>query len=225
MRHLILYLTLISTQTILFGQTLEEKIADKFCDCFKTIDQSLGRDYVLTRYKADCTTQALQDLQTEMNRIRDTIQGATDYERGLEIGRMIGIKAQALMIKRCDEFYYFMDDIRNELLRNVNIDQENSNISSKTTLLSTDPSVANYFDRASSYFRMKKFKLAKKDLDKVLEIDSNFGPGYLLRGYLYEQKKNYKKAIDDYETGKRLTGKNEVDVFIAIAQRKSVDKR
>lgn len=225
MRHTIIYLTLIFTPTILFAQTLEEKITDKFCDCFKTIDQSQGHDVVLTKYKEDCFAQTLKNFETEINQIKDTVQANTDYERGVEFGRMIGIKTQVLMIKRCDPFFHFMDNVRNGLLRNVNIDEEKVNISTKSSLIITDPSVTNYFDRALSYFRMQNFKLAKKDLDKILEIDRNFGAAYLLRGFLYEQTKKYKKAMADYEVGKKLTGKNEVDMFIAIAQRKSEHKR
>lgn len=225
MRYLILSSTLVLLTTALYGQTLEERITDKFCECFKTIDQSQGQDYVLEKYKQDCFVQTLQGFEADFNKIKDTIRGSADYERGVELGRIISIKTQVLMIKRCDQFYYFMDNVRSGLLRNVDVDQENSNIASKSILIGTDPSVANYFDRALSYFRVQNFKLARRDLDKILEIESNFGAGYLLRGFLYEQKKDYKRAIADYEAGKRLTGKNEVDMFIAMVQRKRAEKR
>lgn len=225
MRHLILYLIMVLTPTPLFSQTLEERIADKLCDCFTTIDQSPGEEYVFTKFKDDCLAQALKIIEAEKNSMMDTIDDGTDYQRGLEFGRKIGIKAQAIMIQRCDLFFQHMDNVRNDIFRNVSIDQENAKISSKTILIATDPSVANYFDRALSYMRIKDFKRAKKDLDKIIKLDGNFGAGYLLRGLLYEQKGAYKKAIQDYENGKRLTRKDEVDMLIALAQRKRAEKR
>jgi tetratricopeptide (TPR) repeat protein len=223
MKYLILILTTISIWTSLSAQTLEERITDKMCDCFKAIDKSIGRDNILNKYTEDCLLQALKYFEPELTKIQDTIQGQTDYQKGLELGKTMGVKTQSLMIQRCDQFFYFMENVKKEMFTTTDIESEKQNILNRTKQINTSNSNQDYFERAMSYYKIKEFKSAKKDLDRLISLDKNHVQGLLLRGFAYEQTKKYKKAIVDFKECKRLTGKSEIDIFIAMAERKSID--
>jgi hypothetical protein len=120
MRNLVLYLALFCLSTIAHGQSLEEKISDKLCDCFETIDESLEGVDVLTKFQENCIMQTLKVFASEINNISDTVKNLTDYERGQKFGRLISARTQVIMIERCDQFFYFMDKFRNGVFKTVN---------------------------------------------------------------------------------------------------------
>lgn len=205
------------------AQNLEEKIADKLCECFQSLNPTESNDLVLANYENECLKKFLnirEILGGDSTKVIDTLGANANYDQGYQFGHQLGIKSQASMVKRCDAFFRFMDDLRSGIFKTVNISNESANISSKTTLISIDPTVENYYSRGLSYFVLKNFKMAKKDFDGAIAIDDKYFAAYLLRGFLHEQTKNYKKAIADYQQAKKLSGKIEVDVFIAIAERK-----
>jgi hypothetical protein len=100
MRNLILYPGLFCSSTIGVGQSLEEKISDKFCDCFKIIDQSLEGVDVLTKFQENCFMQTLQDFESEIETISDTSKDGTDYEPGRKLGLLISVRTQDIMVER-----------------------------------------------------------------------------------------------------------------------------
>jgi tetratricopeptide (TPR) repeat protein len=223
MKYLMLFILTISIWTSLNAQTLEERITDKTCDCFKTIDQSLGKDHVLKKYSEDCLVQSFKYFESELLKIQDTIRGETDYQKGLEFGKTIGVRTQSLMVKRCDQFFYFMENIKKEMFTTTDIESEKRNILNRSNQLNTSSTSQDYFERAMSYYKIKEFKSAKKDLDKLIKLDKNHAQGLLLRGFVNEQTKKYKKAILDFKECKRITGKTDIDIFIAMAERKNKD--
>lgn len=92
------------------------------CECFRVIDQSLEKDYVFKKYSEDCLGQSLKYFEQELTKIQDTIKGQTDYQKGLEFGKTIGIRTQSLMIQRCDQFFYFMEKVKKEVFRTLDIE-------------------------------------------------------------------------------------------------------
>src|SRR5690606_8011213 len=123
---------------------------------------------------------------------------------GQKFGRLISTRTQVTMIDRCDQFFYFMDEFRNDVFKTVNKEEELINIKTKTKEIQEKQSAFDYYNRAVSYFSLREFKMARKDLDKAIKLDKNYPPPYLLRGFLYEQTKKFSKAIADYEVSNRL---------------------
>jgi Tfp pilus assembly protein PilF len=95
------------------------------------------------------------------------------------------------------------------------------NIKAKTQEILEKQQPSDYYLRAVSYFALRKFKLTEKDLDKAIELDMNYPPSYLLRGFLYEQTKKYDRAITDYEKSNKLMTRSDIDIYIAMAKRKA----
>jgi len=169
--------------------------------------------------------QTLQLFKSEVNKISDTIQGGTDYERGQKFGRLISTRTQVTMIDRCDRFFYFMDGFRNNVFKTVNKEEELLNIKAKTEEIREQQNPSDYYNRAVSYFALKEFRLARKDLDKAIKLDKSYAPPYLLRGFLNEQTKKFTKALVDYEVSSRLMTRDDIEIYIAMAKRKARELR
>jgi tetratricopeptide (TPR) repeat protein len=225
MKYLILGAILVCLRIISVAQSLEEKISDGLCDCFKTLDQSLNGNNVLAKYQEDCFMQTLRQFESEINGIPDTIQGGTDYERGQKLGRLINTQIEVTMIDKCDAFFYFMVEFRNEVFKTVNKEEELLNIKKKTKEIRDKQKPSDYYVRAVSYFALREFKLAMKDLDKAIRLDKNYAPPYLLRGFLFELTRKFPKAVADYEVSKKLMTRGDIDIYIAMARRKARELR
>lgn len=154
MRYILLLfnLALICSSTATVAQSLEEKITDKLCECFNTVDKSLEGGDVLDKYQENCFTQTLRQFESEINEISDTIQGDTDYDRGRKFGQLISTRTQLTMIDRCDQFFYFMDEFRKGVFKTVDREKELLNIKTKTKEIQKKQQPSDYYLRALSYF-------------------------------------------------------------------------
>jgi len=226
----ILYFFLFFPSAISVAQTFEVKVSEKLCDCFSTIDQSQEGRAVLAKYQEDCFVQTLKLFDAEINIMMDTISagttfGDTDYEKGHKFGLEMFNRIQLTMIEKCDPFFNFMDNFRNGVFRTANEEKELLNIKNKSKDITEKQNPADYYSRAVSYFALRKFKRAKRDLDKAIELDRNSPAPYLLRGFLYEQTKRYENAIVDYEVSNKLMVRGDIDIYIAMARRKAREGR
>lgn len=195
-------------------------MTDEACGCFKQIDPSLAKNVIFEKFIDECFVRIIEQFEPELVKIKDTIQGESDYQKGVEFGKTIGLRTQSLMIHRCDPFFYFIENLKKEMFQTADIDKEKLNIAEKSKQLAVTSSEDILFDRAMSYYKIKQFKLARRDLGRILKSDRYNVKGLLLRGFVYDQTGKYKKAISDYQECKRLTGKPEIVFFIAIAERK-----
>ncbi len=190
------------------------------CDCFKLIDPSLEKNLIFNQFIDGCAVQVIKQFEPELEKLKDTLQDKSNYQRGEELGTTIGLSTQSLIIHRCDAFFYFIENLRKEMLETTDVDKEKLNIYEKSKQIAVTSSDEALFERAMSYYKIKEFKLARRDLNRILKSDTNNAKGLLLRGFVNEQTGKYKKAISDYQECKRLTGKPEIVFFIAIAERK-----
>ena len=210
---------------ISFAQALEEKISDNLCECFSAIDRTLSADDILAKYQETCVMQVARTFESEMKTIADTIQGSSAYERGQKLGQLISTRTQLVMIDRCDRFFHLMDKLRSQIFETANEAEELLNIDAKSKQIQKTHAAADYYNRAISYFVLRKFKLAKADLDKAIELDQDYPASYLLRGFLFEQTKKYPEAITDYEISNRMMTRGDIAVYIAMAKRKQREQK
>jgi tetratricopeptide (TPR) repeat protein len=221
---ILLGLTLVCLSSGSVGQSLEDRITDKLCECFKTVDKSAGGGDILDKYQANCLMQTLRQFESEINEISDTVQGDTDYERGRKFGKYISTRTQVIMIYRCDEFFRFMDEFRKGVFNGVDNDKELLNIKTKTKEIQDRQQPSDYYLRALSYLVLKEFKMARKDLDKAIKLDKNYASAYLLRGFLFELNSKFSNAIADYEQSNKLMTRGDIEIYIAMAKRKERDR-
>jgi tetratricopeptide (TPR) repeat protein len=64
-----------------------------------------------------------------------------------------------------------------------------------------------YRDRANVAFRRKKYDDAITDFTKSIELDPTYNVPWNMRGRCWEAKKEYAKAVADYEKAAQLAGK------------------
>ena len=76
--------------------------------------------------------------------------------------------------------------------------------------------------KALSYLSQENYELALIDLNKVLELKSDYDEGYIMRGIVYYETGKYKNAISDWKKAKKLNKENEknVDERIKKAEQK-----
>jgi tetratricopeptide (TPR) repeat protein len=188
------------------------------------MNESSEEASVLDAFQKNCFMQTLRQFESEINEIADTIKGSTDYERGLKFGRFISTRAQISLIHRCDEFLDFMGHFRKGIFKTVNRKKELLAIDVTTKEIDEKQQASDYYLRAVSYFVLKEFKMARKDLDKAITLEKNFAAAYLLRGFLFELTSKYAWAVSDYSESARLTRRDDIGIFIAMAKRKERDR-
>lgn len=87
-------------------------------------------------------------------------------------------------------------------------------INSFTKSIEFDPSKSTYIYRARAYIQSNKYKQALQDLNKVIEIDSTFEPGYVERGRLKNLLQDYEGAVADFTKSITLNN-NKLDPYYA----------
>lgn len=71
-----------------------------------------------------------------------------------------------------------------------------------------------YLSRGSAYWKMGAYRLAIKDYDKAIALDStNVWLAYLARAAVYADMKNYEQAINDFTIAVELNPKSPVPYF------------
>ena len=72
------------------------------------------------------------------------------------------------MIDRCDQFFYFMDEFRKGVFKTVDREKELLIIKIKTKEIREKQQPSDNHLRAPSYFVLREFKMARKDLDEAI---------------------------------------------------------
>ena len=128
------------------------------------------------------------------------------------------------MIHRCDKFFTAFEELRAGIFGKIDRGVEESNLKTATVKIETNPSADNYLERALSFYKLGENKNASRDIKKMLELNNNYVPAYLLRGLTFDRNGKYEKAISDFQKCKSITQKVEFDFFIAISERKQKKK-
>lgn len=68
-------------------------------------------------------------------------------------------------------------------------------------------------NRSSILIAMERFDEAKKDLQKIIQIEPNFVDAYINLGIIFHKQKSYEKAVDHYERAYQLDSKSFQSIF------------
>ena len=216
-RYFVIPFVLLLVSSYSFGQSIEEKLADIVCDCFK--QSSLGFEEFFRKEIESCFKNSAENYKAEFA-FKYGIDTTSTSKDGYKLGYEIGKKAIPLLIPRCDLFYLAFGEFRKNFLGSVNRDVETAYVKSTSELIENNQTLDNYLQRAMSYYKLGEYKKAMNDIKTIFKIDSNNVQGYLLRAFIFDVKGDYKKAIVDYKKCKELTQKMEFDLFVAFSERR-----
>lgn len=74
------------------------------------------------------------------------------------------------------------------------------------------------FDRAMSLYQQRNNVGAKTELERALEEDNNFAEAHMLLGTIYEDEKNYTKAIESYHSAVEAAPQQYSRVYFTMAR-------
>jgi tetratricopeptide (TPR) repeat protein len=212
-------LFLLFLATVSSAQSFERSISDSLCICFKNIPASKTPEEISGLYQTDCLRKIMERHKAEVEKSLDTIPG-TDADKNLAMGNRLVSNLSRLMVSDCDTFYDFFRNYRNFFFDKADPEEENKNIIKRTASINSAPAVADYFERGLSHYLLKDFPLAELDFRKVLQLDPQHTQAHLFRGYIYEQQEKYREAITEYRIVKKAGGVRDIDLIIALAERK-----
>jgi tetratricopeptide (TPR) repeat protein len=215
----VLILILASITVVSSAQTFEKSVSDSLCICFKNIPASKTPEEISGLYQIDCLRKILERHQAQVEKSLDTIPG-TEAEKNLAMGNRLVTNLSRIMVNECDPFYQFFRNYRNFFFEKADTEIERKNIETRTESINTNPTVADFFERGLSHYLLKDFPLAELDLKKVLQLNPQHTEAHLFRGYIYEQLGKYREAISEYRIVKKAGTVRDIDLMIALAERK-----
>ena len=69
-----------------------------------------------------------------------------------------------------------------------------------TKAIKLDPNnLKAFYNRGYAYVKIRKYKLAIKDLNRAIEINPAYAPSFHVRGIAYFMRKKYNDAVVDYD--------------------------
>jgi hypothetical protein len=193
--------------------SLDTKFANSFCGCMGT-KKALSEKDMLT-----C-------VQTAMMENKDLVQsaavasGATTYEDGRKFGKALWERIAPQMIFTCDVYFTFFDTLRNGTLHTDAPDSIRNRINS----IGAEPSDEQRLERGMLYFRLNNVSAALADFDAVTKSRSlGLGASYF-KAWALEKLGRYDEAIVLYDNLAEKTGRTEMKIMSALAQRKKSGK-
>jgi tetratricopeptide (TPR) repeat protein len=218
-RHIRLILIFLFVSTLTSAQTFERSIADTLCSCFSNIQATKTPEEISGLYQTDCLRKTLERHHAEVEKSLDTIPG-TDAEKNLVMGNRLMTNLSRLMVSDCDPFYNFFRNYRNFFFEKADPEEEKENIVKRTESIMTNATASDYFERGLSHYLLKDFLLADLDFKKTVQLNPQHTEAHLFRGYIHEQLGKYREAISEYRIVKKAGTVHDIDLIIALAERK-----
>lgn len=175
-------LTLLLITSLSFGQTYEEKIAKKSCNCISKDNETNNLDELLKKCIISSKIEVENNDPNEKKNIQFTVEGISKTFR--DVSKLVIEKCPALRTKvsekKKQEFYRLSDNQKaNE-----------------------------YFQKGNQFRDKNQFKLAVKQYEKAIKTDKGFvmaydhlGVSYRMNNDLDNAIKTYKKSLEIFPEG------------------------
>ncbi len=200
----------------IFGQQdIIEKISQDVCICFT---ENKGDD---TSILEKCFTKHIDTYKTELDKLIDKNSSVPEYKQGQELGKKIFFEMQQNLVKNCDAYFNYFDNLRAQSILAMKKKYSQSKVQSINVKLSENKTIDLLWERANLYFANNDLIKAEIDYKECLTMNPNHVPSMFFLGWLYERKQNYNKALEIYQSIFDATKKQEIVLFIEVVKRKS----
>jgi tetratricopeptide (TPR) repeat protein len=199
------------------SDTLVKKISVAACNCFGETRNagSFGDDAF-----SECIASQLRESNDLVMGECFRIYGDTTEETNYKFGRALFDKIKIDLVDECYDFFIVMDSMRYEALTGLNEDSLKKELKWFSNKYKAPDSSIFYSDRGILKFQLKDTSGAYYDLDKAVRLKEDNISAHLFRGWVLEMKKEYDKAIKDYQYVADATADSNYALLVAIVNRK-----
>ncbi|SEK38490.1 hypothetical protein SAMN04487910_0401 [Aquimarina amphilecti] len=196
----------------------KKEVADSMCNCFSEVDKTK----IDQNFFANCIAKGLLNHQEQLISIALQDTTGTDPEiLGRRLGEELVLTVQKDLIHDCDDYFYFLDEIKKEgeNKRFARADQKITD--SLSFLIENRQELSLYRSRAENYLGLKDFENAEKDIDICFVFDPKDVQSKLLYALVLEGKEEYTKAADLYIEISEITGNKFLPIIAELVKRKA----
>jgi tetratricopeptide (TPR) repeat protein len=210
---------LLSITLLSAGQndTLAKRFAVASCDCFgKTgAAKNLNEDIFM-----DCISATLEENNGLIMNECLRMYGDTTEESAYKFGKQLFENIKVDLVYDCYDFFVFMDSLRYTALTGLNEDSLKREFNWFNKKNKAPDSSTFYTDRGVLKLQLKDTGGAYDDLDKAVRLNKDNISAHLFRGWVLEMRKEYVKAMNDFQYVADATGDSNYKMIVAIVDRK-----
>lgn len=195
------------------------KLSAEFCDCVNN-SNAVGDKII-----RECTASFMRGPSFQ-EYVSDSIitPGDTAKLNGYEAGQKLWLKIQSKLVYECDRFFIIADSLKYSGWAKRDTAEARKKLTDVDKRLQTDSSGAAYLTKAALHLQLLELDESAEAIKQFVQKSPSHPGGFLYSGMIHELKGDYARAVSDYKKVKDLTGKQEVELFIAIAERKLAKK-
>lgn len=199
------------------SDTLTKRVAVASCDCFgKTrAAKSFNEDIFM-----DCIASTLEESSGLIMNECLRMYGDTTEESAYKFGKQLFENIQVDLVYDCYDFFVFMDSLRYTALTGLNEDSLKKEFNWFNKKNKAPDSSTFYSDRGILKLQLKDTSGAYYDLDKAVRLKEDNISAHLFRGWVLEMRKEYVKAMSDFQYVADATGDSNYKMLVAIVDRK-----
>ncbi len=215
----LLFIALIFFSAFTYGQdTLDKIIADDVCNCISKTKNITEKDFI------ECLQTAMQNNSALIIKECYAIYKDTSEEIGYKFGHVLYDRISVSMIYSCDSYLMLMDSLRYTEMKGINKDSVKNGILEINKQDVSKRDMDFFTQRGVMYFQVSDLKNALADFNAALELNKNAYQSIYFKAWTLELQKNYDEAYSLYSNLAMLSGKNEFNIFAAIAKQKKTNK-
>lgn len=203
------------------AQDYKLQFQNDICDCMvqKAEENKMGKNPMLL-YQL-CFQEKLPTYVPNIDAEITATEQREIYAEGQRIREELKFSFYSELIGTCDFYYQEVEATRETNFSTLKKIGENSDYYNLVNqALAMQPTASNYVKRGQVYFGKENFLKAKADLSKALTINENERGAKILLAWTYEKMNKYASAIELLETLDDQKRNQEIQLLIAIQQRK-----
>ncbi|MDP4263839.1 MAG: hypothetical protein Q8941_15030 [Bacteroidota bacterium] len=199
------------------GDTLAQKFSKTVCDCFGETRKQKG---LSEDAFGECIAQVITQNNDQVMRECLRVYGDTSEESAYKLGKALFDKIKIGLVDDCYDFFILMDSLRYSAFTGLNEDSLKKELKWFDSKIKAPDSSTFYTDRGILKLQLKDINGACHDLEKAVRLQEDNVAARLFRGWAMEMKKEYEKAISDFQYVAEVTDDPDYEMMVAIVKRK-----
>lgn len=185
-----------------YSQAYKSAFRADICQCLEA--ESLKRNLTPNAYKK-CYTQTLPKYADQIDAAIVEKDLNKKYYLGQVARKDLIVAFQYELIYSCSTYYNYLDRKRTSEKLIARERANEKDLEAKNQMVALAPNTATYYHRAELQFKLGNIKEAEKDINKSLELNPNATNirstrhELLLLAWVYEEQKQYTKAVALYD--------------------------
>lgn len=197
--------------------SLDAKLSKSVCICLDSVK-------ALEDFTEDIFGECLQkNTQSFYNLLMEACMlkyGDTTKENSERFGVELMERISNNMVHNCDAYFIFIDSFRYKHYDNLNKDSLKKQLAVLNNTKDLEKDKYFYSNRISSFFHLKMYDSALKDIEIVLKEDISNIQALTTKAWINEIRGDYSQAITLYEKAAQLSNNKGLYTLIEVVKRK-----